>query len=421
MKSIVKFFILLSCTYLLDACKEANQKGEKPAPLVAYDATPIHGGAIITYSIPEDPNILYVMAEYERNGKSFVERASIYVNSLTIQGFNTMEPVSAKLYTVNDNETRSEPLKIDFTPLESPVSLAFKSANIISSFGGITVSWENITQTELSVCIMIEEDGVMIEKDMYFSSRENEIYPFRGFESVETIFALTFEDKWKNVSDTVYFTGTPLFEILVPKPWIDIRGTLPYDNVSGILSDLWNNSYGFRDASAYLTTSGSKGSSFTFDFGQVVKLSLMTLWPYVQDGNFTAPVVVYGNLNVLAFEMWGTKAIDPSRLFGDPSYWLHPNSAMENGLELPAHTFMDDWVYLGRYEVERLDLQGTATENEMFAKAAEGYQYEFSLECESVRIIRFFPLCSSTGCPISNNWWRIGELSFWGDNSVPQE
>jgi hypothetical protein len=62
-----------------------------------------------------------------------------------------------------------------------------------------------------------------------------------------------------------------------------------------------------------------------------------------------------------------------------------------------------------------------ASIDDVFAQGREGHQWDIPLECEPVRIIRFFPLCSSIGCPIPNNWWRIAELTFWGDDTIPQE
>lgn len=417
--------LILCCICLLGACNEKQPDGKKPDPIVNYNVTPINGGATITYSIPSDPNILYVMAEYVRNGKPFTERSSTYVNSLTIEGFNTMEPVSATLYTVNDNEIKSDPLPIHFTPLESPVSLVRKSANIIAGFGGIYVSWTNIAKAEMGLRLMVYEEGEMVEKEMYFSSLQNDNRPFRGFDNVETLFALTFEDPWGNISDTAYFKGIPLPEFELEKPWTDVTTSIPFDNVSTYNANttrarLWSNQIGVNNNSHYHTANGSRGSSFTFDFGQVVKLSRMQMWPFVQMTNISATVVVYGNYNVLSFEMWGAKTLDPAKLAGDRSYWLHPNSAREEDMELPEHTFMDDWVYLGRYEIERLDFIGV-TDDVIYAKALEGYQFDLPIECDPVRFIRFFPLCDIMGCPVSGNWWRIQELSFWGDNTISQE
>jgi hypothetical protein len=126
-------------------------------PLTGYQVTPINGGATITYDIPRDPDILYVMAEYERNGKVFTEKSSIYKNSLTIEGFNTTDKVKAKLYKVNKQEQRSQPLEIEFVPLESLTSIAINSLNIVPGFGGVISSWQKTKNTEFWVRQMYKD------------------------------------------------------------------------------------------------------------------------------------------------------------------------------------------------------------------------------------------------------------------------
>src|SRR5690606_12381160 len=123
-------------------------------PLKGYKVTPINGGATITYDIPRDPEILYIMAEYERNGKTFTEKSSIHKNSLTIEGFNTTEKVKATLYKVNKQEKRSDPLDIEFEPLESLVSIAKNSLEMAPGFAGVVASWDNPFMTEFGVRLM---------------------------------------------------------------------------------------------------------------------------------------------------------------------------------------------------------------------------------------------------------------------------
>jgi hypothetical protein len=293
--------------------------------------------------------------------------------------------------------------------------LTFKSTEIIPTFGGVVVVWKNTTRTDLSVFLMVDSLGTLVEKGMVFSSLASVRRTFRGFDNVETTFAVRYEDKWGNVSDTFYFTGTPLFEIEIPKPWIDIRALIPYDNTSVnsatyAFEKIWS---GIIGNNRYLSAMGSAGSSVTFDFGQLAKLSRMAIWPY-PDRNRPAADAIYQQVNVLEFEMWGT-ALSPSELpVADRPYWLHPFSSAQQGQKLPDHTFMDDWEYLGRHAVTRLDLLG-ATDDEIFAQGEAGHQFDISDLCGPVRIIRFFPIATFGGSPPPNNYWQICELGFWGE------
>src|SRR5665647_401131 len=236
---------LALCSFF--ACNKKADKPWTPGPIEGYQVTPINGGAIITYSIPKDPDILYVMAEYERNGAVFTEKSSVYTNSLTIEGFHTTNKVKVTLYKVNKQEQKSEPFELEFTPLESLVSLAKDSLIMVTGFAGIVASWSNPAATELAVRLMVKnKNNVMETKEVYFSSLKNEKHAFRGFEHKEYTFAIAFEDKWGNSSDTTYFTTTPFYEIMIPKPYVDFRAIIPYDNTTDYSSahsfpTIWDN------------------------------------------------------------------------------------------------------------------------------------------------------------------------------------
>ena len=205
---IITLGLLAFCFF---SCQNENAiKSWNPGAIAGYSVTPIYGGATISYTIPDDPDILYVMAEYERNGKVFTEKSSVYKNTLTIQGFDTQNTVKVTLYKVNKEEQRSEPVTVEFQPLESLVAIAKNSLKFTTGFGGIIASWDNPKETELGVHLMVEDStNQLVSSERYFSSMKNENHAFRGFEAKETTFAIAFEDKWGNISDTVRFTTLP--------------------------------------------------------------------------------------------------------------------------------------------------------------------------------------------------------------------
>ena len=418
--------ILVACS--LFACKHEDEKTGgvwNSGALGEYKVEPINGGAIISYDIPRDPEILYIMAEYERNGKTFTEKSSIHKNSLTIEGFNTTEKVKATLYKVNKQEKRSDPLDIEFEPLESLVSIAKNSLEMAPGFAGVVASWDNPFMTEFGVRLMALNDENELEtKEMYFSSTKDEKHSFRGFEPEETTFAIAFEDKWGNSSDTTLYTATPFFEMMVPKPYVDFRSSIPYDNVSNLsgrtTSTLWDNIVN-TSQHGWLTQQGSSGLSITIDLGQVVKLSRIVIHGY----HLNAP---YTQVNIQQFEVWGTDKIDYDLLTNRP-YWLDEFSVrndaihgVDNATVLPARTFKDDWQYLGHHAIIRYD-QMVPVDNQAIADlAANGMEYEMPIDAPPVRYIRLFVReVANLMPPPSNNYFSMGEISFYGDNTVPQE
>ncbi|WP_418892539.1 DUF4959 domain-containing protein [Limibacterium fermenti] len=411
---------------LFFACNDENKetKGKwNPGPIEEYSITPINGGATITYTIPNDEDILYVMAEYERNGKIFTDKSSVYKNSLTIEGFHNVDKVQAKIYKVNRQEQKSEPLAVEFTPLESLISIAKKSLKVQAAFGGVFAKWDNPEATELGIRLMMKDtignSDKLITGEMYYSTTKNEKYTFRTYDAVETDFAIAFEDKWGNISDTIRFTTTPLFETMVPKPYADFRSSIPYDNTTNLgpnfpFSNLYDNKVN-TSAHGWLTTSGSSGLSITFDLKQVVQLSRIVRHPYHINS-------LYGQANITDFEAWGIDKIDYDKI-DDKSYWLDSLSVRWGAIKgvdattvLPDKTFKDDWTYLGRNTVP-----AGLTSTEQNALSASGVESEVPVEAKPVRYVRIFVRgITFITPPPSTNYFSSSEFTFYGDTKVPQ-
>lgn len=408
LKKIYPLLFLFSL--IVSACSADKDKPSlgKPVAITDYEVTPIYGGGIITYAIPNDPNILCVTAEYIRNGEPYAERSSYFKNSVRIEGFRTSEPVTVKLYTENENEDRSDPVIIQFTPLEALVDLAQESLHFITTFGGIVLNWENVLNTELNIRLLAFIDGELERDEIYFSTLSNDRRFYRGFEAVETTFAVIIGDKWKNVSDTVYYKTTPIFEMEVPKPWGDMRAYVKGDNLTEIQAS--HAFHKFYDgiigggSFGYLNIAGSEGNSFTFDLKDVYKLSRFKFWPSLRAETV---IDVYRNVNITEFEMWGSPVLEIDK---PDEYWANN--------EDPTGTFKEDWVYLGYFARERLDLQGASDDLIWQRGAVDGDEFELPLELAPVRYIRFFACATADGKPVPNNYWQLGELSFFGTNII---
>src|SRR5699024_2003696 len=107
----------------------------------------------------------------ERNGEVFTEKSSLYGNSISINGFNTTGTVNVKLYKVNKNKEKSEPVVVSFKPLESLVKIAHNSLKFQTVFGGIQAKWNNPHSTPLGVHLLykMKDSGVVTKADtVYF-------------------------------------------------------------------------------------------------------------------------------------------------------------------------------------------------------------------------------------------------------------
>ena len=112
--------LLISVTLLavISGCKEETLgpfKGGGPAPaqVSGVTAEALPGGAKITYSLPKDPNLFYVKAEYEiRPGKTLEKIQTFYDNTLTLDGYGDTLEHEVRLYSVSRGDVKSAPVTV---------------------------------------------------------------------------------------------------------------------------------------------------------------------------------------------------------------------------------------------------------------------------------------------------------------------
>ena len=108
MKKYIFLFAILS--FVFWACSEDERLMIKtddvaPQPISNVQVKNIPGGAVISYQLPDDEDLLYVKANYSlKEGSKNEVRASLYVDTLKIAGFGTEEERSVELIAVDRSE-----------------------------------------------------------------------------------------------------------------------------------------------------------------------------------------------------------------------------------------------------------------------------------------------------------------------------
>src|SRR5690606_14212169 len=97
--TILILFSLSNCTDLVLEPLAGNS--EKPGKVTNVQVENEHGGATITYTLPDDPNLLYVTAEFssEEGGTPRTVKSSVFKNSLRLDGFISTDERTVRLYT----------------------------------------------------------------------------------------------------------------------------------------------------------------------------------------------------------------------------------------------------------------------------------------------------------------------------------
>lgn len=359
-----------------------------PGPVTSPEVENIPGGAIITYENPSDEDLLYVKAEYERNGETVEQKTSVFDNELAIEGFGKSRKVNVELTAVDRNENESESVTVEAVPLDSRIFDIISTVQTVTAFGGIQVTWNNPEEEAIVIRVLAKnESGEWeIAENFYTSSKEG-IGTVRGFEPVEREFGVFVLDVWGNVTDTLVTTHMPFPESRVP-PEGFIRWNppgIPYDNwccSPYAIESMWDGNF---DTFFLFNVRGSVWEEFpfiyTFDLGQVVNISR---FKFVQRLD-----IMWANQNVQTFEIWGAASAD--------------------GLTLDRSS---GWQKIGEFEIIKPSgLPVGQLSPDDVAAAEAGHDFSVDPTAPSVRYIRV---------DVTDKWdditnCAIAEMQFWGE------
>jgi hypothetical protein len=381
-------------TIAFTSCKEEiigqyPVDGVAPAQVSVVSVANFKGGATITYTMPHDPDFLYVKAICRLpNGKERKVLSSS--DNLTIKGFSKSSKTEVSLISVDGSRNESAPVKVEIEPLNSPIFEIFNTLEIKESFGGFKLSWENTDREDIVVGVLLKNDENRYELlDNFYSTVVNGTCAIRNMNAIPTDFGIYIRDIYDNSTDTLFTTITPWREIVLDKQlWrpVSLCSTFSLSQYSSAMNVLWDNrTIAGLDAIYYLNRSVNTPIFFTVDLGVSAKLSRFAFWGREQ---------WYFNLHhPKEFEIWGTNDPETANNACGWDGWtllLSGVSSKPSGNEPLADTEL------------------TAEDRQL---AAMGEEFEFPLEIPLTRFIRF--KCLRTWTDSENMF--LGELSFWGD------
>ena len=158
MKSLKLIYIPLLFWVCLTGCKKEITKmpidkdSSVPGVVSNIKVVNTNGGAILTYSLPGDKNLLYVKAVYETSKGHWQEvKASYYTNSMELSCFGDTLEHTVSLFAVSKTEVASAPVTVTVNPLTPPCVLAFRTLKVIPAFGGVNIKASNLTKADLAI------------------------------------------------------------------------------------------------------------------------------------------------------------------------------------------------------------------------------------------------------------------------------
>lgn len=252
-------YIIILLVVAITGCEEENridfipEGGGAPASVTIKEVIPKHGGAVIKFNAPDDANFLCAKAVYDiREGVTRETKASVYTDSLVIQGFGNTEEHTVKIYSVGKNEMVSDqPVMVNLTPLKPPVINAFETCKIRNHFASIKVLYDNPSASDLimevyqdTMAVGDSEAGEWTLIETFYTNNVAGNFTVRDLESEETDFAVRFRDPFGNQTEMITATLTPYIEIMIPKSGYRdmlLPDRTDYYNERQVLSMMWNN------------------------------------------------------------------------------------------------------------------------------------------------------------------------------------
>jgi len=387
-------FILLTTlmalfiTYGCDNDDNSPIDKDKTAPGQIFNAEvkSMPGAALVTYSLPSDDDLLYVLARYtNKKGKTFDFRASYYTNHILLEGFGDTDEYTVDFYAVDRSENKSAPVTLKIIPLTPQIQLTAQSLEMKADFGGMSFTFENETESNLSFVVVTSDvDGSLMAAETFYTKMASTKFAIRGYGAEPRLFGIVVQDKWGNQSDTLYQNLTPIYEVKLDKSLFRPKifpNDAPATHWDGSLEYMWNDIV--NDKAAHTGNDATTAPKhISFDLGVEAKLSRINVKTIPDDKHW------FNDVSPRIYEIWGSIDPDPSGSF-------------------------DSWIKLVSIEnVKPSGLSvGTITEDDRIV-GRNGDDADIPIEMPKVRYLRIRCL---------KNWSNntnicISEVTLWGDD-----
>ena len=391
-----QYYKYIICVCLLNSCSEDTHSayggdGIAPGKVVINSVENTAGGAVIRFTPPNDPDLLYIKGKYsDENNIQKEVVVSSYIDSLSIIGFGLTGnyPVDVTAIDIGDNE--SEPETVIISPLEAPIHAILESIEGAQDFGGINISYQNPTRAEVSLNMSVEEEnGEIVFKESFYTSQANSSYSFRGYDSEPTIFVIYVEDRWGNQTTRKSFEITPLEDEFLDKGFFSIvsmPGDESFSEYGFSANQIWDGSWSSQWNCGH-TNFLPLPHQLTLDLGQTASLNRFKL--YQRGGS-----ELYKHGNPKVFRMYGRSNLENLPIYS-------PNN--------PG----DGWIFLGEFESFKpsgLPPGSNTDEDYLFQDNGEDFVFSFESQQQNIRYVRLVNVESWNNQMVT----VIGELSFWG-------
>jgi hypothetical protein len=456
---------MLSCDNDISYWWEDVKDSQAPGPVSNVNVENRNGSALLTYTLPDDPDLMGVKACFSLNSEyqNLEVYASAQTDTLILDGFGDTEAHSVVLYAVDESGNVSTGVTATVQPLQPLVIDIGASIDAMGGFGCIYVTWENPENRDVAVEVFIKDslDNWQLH-NTYFSNRDSVRWRVQVAEQNKEIdYRVQVRDRFMNYAEAKEYSLTALEENeILPKEngvdiwyapadyedkWLKWTGDLRHTNNSP--SHLFKNLYSGTTANS--ETHYYQGTAFyryyfpeeptnqnnpilppnheylTVDMGREAYYSRLKCWLRNRSPLGSSPL--WSEL-----EVWGSN--NPRSLDEFPDqmtslrYWTDWGVIPVNGGANPyAINGTEDWIKDGTWErigtdwryvlpsgITRAYGWGSAlpADDQAFLNAGVEWEFDISAQSKSFRWLRF--RISDTANYPNDRRVEIGEMKIYG-------
>ena len=370
-------YILLLAAFAFTACNEEVLDTTAPGKVTNISYKPTNGGAILTFTAPDDDDLLYVKAVYTNSlGKEVFKVTSHYGDSIEIDGFKEATPQKVKLYAVDRSNNNSEAAEIEVTPMKSFIYLVQESIQMKEQLGGVRITWENPDQKTVFVYVNFSKAGKTYER-ILSSALSDPVLMIRGLDPEEYSFSVTVEDFNGNKTDKMDVgTYRPLLEQKIDKSTWKVLQNLSVDGDKweGTLASFWDDVIDTKE-------SGSDNSYFIInrdDNGGMLK------WPLDIVVDLNKTVVV--NRFVVWQRAFAYVNAEQNGVSTDYCYYKEENL---KSFSVSVSTDKLTWTSLGTFDIgDPRDAAGVISPAK-YKEAIDGHEFNLESVSQPFRYMKF--------------------------------
>jgi hypothetical protein len=206
--------VFLSMFFMLSCDNEESITIEAPGSVTVESG---FGEAIFSWNFPSDLNAKFVRVDYtDKDGNAKHKKFSKNTTAAVIN--ELVEREYEFTVTASDlNNNRSEAIVVNTTPKKPPYLLVANTIDASSDLGGIAVTWENISGSNIGINVKYIDVNGLQQVFVTNSSEINGSAQLSGLGATEQEFEIYVTSENGEQSSSTFFTLTPLVEVKLDK------------------------------------------------------------------------------------------------------------------------------------------------------------------------------------------------------------